>query len=101
MKHIKRFALNEDTNEALMTIDSATEPTILKFTNNKITSGTWEKESGKNGMVQILLMSGKVYASFFGPASDLNSLPTMGTFKIDMNSSAGQSFAGHTLHLYK
>jgi hypothetical protein len=101
MKHIKRFALNEDTNEALMTIDSGSEPTILKFVNSKITSGTWEKESGKNGMVQILLMSGKVYASFFGPASDLNSLPMMGTFKIEMNSSAGQSFAGHTLHLYK
>lgn len=102
MKHIRRFAINENISESsLLQIDSETEPAILKFVKNKITSGTWEKKNEKNGMVQILLMSGKVYAAFFGPSSDFNSLPMMGTFKIEMNSGEGQSFSGHTLYLNK
>jgi hypothetical protein len=87
--------------QALLQIDSATEPAIMKFVNNKINSGTWKKKDEQDGMSQILFMSGQILASVFAPSSDLDSLPMAGKFKIGMNTTAGSSFTGHTIYLYK
>lgn len=103
MKHIKLFethAVTEGTEpEVLITMNSQTEPGLLKFVNSEpsITSGTWKKKTEDT----IVLTSGKVSVAIMGPPNDLRSLPTTGTFKIIMNTGQLKNIDGYIVNLYK
>ena len=95
---VKRVIKEENSN-ALLQIDSATQPFIEKLGKQNITKGIWEK----NRPDEITIKPDGISKSFTieGPTSDLYSLPTKGTFTISMNYKTGGSFAGYTLFLNK
>jgi hypothetical protein len=98
MRLVKRVIKEENSN-ALLSMDSASEPIIEKLGKQNITKGIWEK----NSPGEITIKPNGISKSFtiMGQENDLYSLPKKGTFTISMNYKTGGSFGGFTLLLNK